>query len=165
MRTSPRSGGGGQPAGAEEAEVLQGMDQERLVTPEALRRQLEHLRDERAVVVLLVDCLDASATFLPRVRDIVGRNPVVLVGTKADLLPRGTDPCDVEEWLQSMAEFKRLTVAGVFLCSSRTGCVARPALRPPPLPTRRGRATPPSRRTPPREASPHLAAGRGCLGR
>jgi len=40
-----------------------------------------------------------------------------------------------------------------------------PCTSPPPLPTRRGRATPPSRRTPPREASPHLAAGRGCLGR
>lgn len=32
--------------------------------------------------MLLVDLMDASGSFLPRVRDLVGKNPVVLVGTK-----------------------------------------------------------------------------------
>lgn len=32
--------------------------------------------------MLLVDLTDASGSFLPRVRDLVGKNPVVLVGTK-----------------------------------------------------------------------------------
>lgn len=41
----------------------------------------------RCMVVLLVDLLDASGSFLPRVRDLVGRNPIILIGTKADLLP------------------------------------------------------------------------------
>lgn len=39
------------------------------------------------MVVLLVDLLDASGTLMGRVRDMVGRNPIVLVGTKMDLLP------------------------------------------------------------------------------
>lgn len=40
------------------------------------------VREERAVAVLLVDVLDASGSFLSRVRDLVGKNPVFLVGTK-----------------------------------------------------------------------------------
>ena len=30
---------------------------------------------------------------------MVGKNPIVLVGTKLDLLPEGTHPKDVAEWL------------------------------------------------------------------
>ena len=40
------------------------------------------VREERAVAVLLVDLLDASGSFLSRVRDLIGKNPVFLVGTK-----------------------------------------------------------------------------------
>jgi GTPase SAR1 family protein len=44
----------------------------------------------RCLVVLLVDLLDASGSLLPHVRDLVGANPIILVGTKSDLLPAGT---------------------------------------------------------------------------
>ena len=37
--------------------------------------------------MLLVDLMDASGSFLPRVRDLVGKNPVVLVGTKVMHFP------------------------------------------------------------------------------
>ena len=57
-------------------------DARRLVSPEQLRSQLARVREQRAVAVLLVDTLDASGSFLGKVRDLVGRNPVVLVGTK-----------------------------------------------------------------------------------
>ena len=41
--------------------------------------------------MLLVDLTDASGSFLPKVRDLVGRNPVVLVGTKVPLIPALSD--------------------------------------------------------------------------
>ena len=34
------------------------------------------------MVVLLVDLLDASGSFLVKARDIAGKNPIILVGTK-----------------------------------------------------------------------------------
>ena len=39
------------------------------------------MRTARALVVLLVDLLDASGSLLGRVRDLVGPNPIVLIGT------------------------------------------------------------------------------------
>lgn len=68
-----------------------------------------------------MDLLDASGSILGRVRELVGNNPIVLVGTKADLLPAGADPGAVAAWLSAAAEFKRLAAASVHLVSARTG--------------------------------------------
>lgn len=56
-----------------------------------------------------------------QVRDMVGKNPIVLVGTKMDLLPPGCHPRDVAEWLMESATRKRLNVVSVHLVSSHTG--------------------------------------------
>ena len=96
-------------------------DDASLMTPDELRSSLEGVKDIPALIVLLVDLLDVSGSLLGKIRDIVGRNPIILVGTKADLLPTGCDSYSVEEWLASSASFKRLTVCGVYLVSSKTG--------------------------------------------
>jgi nitric-oxide synthase len=46
----------------------------------------------------------------PQVRDMVGSNPIVLVGTKMDLLPAGSRPKDVADWLTESAARRRLQV-------------------------------------------------------
>ena len=53
-----------------------------LLTPDQLRAQLACVRTSKAVVVLLVDLLDASGSFFSNVRQLVGANPIVVVGTK-----------------------------------------------------------------------------------
>eukprot|EP00908_Phaeocystis_cordata_P016681 Transcript_27974.p1 GENE.Transcript_27974~~Transcript_27974.p1 ORF type:complete len:505 (+),score=203.91 Transcript_27974:492-2006(+) len=91
-----------------------------LVTPDELRAQLLHLRERKALCVLLVDLSDVSGSFLPRVRDLIGPNPVMLVGTKADLLPRGTEQQRVLDWMAgSLAA--RLNVIEAHLLSAKTG--------------------------------------------
>lgn len=79
------------------------------------------MRGRKAVVVLLVDLLDASGTLMPKVRDMVGGNPIVLVGTKLDLLPAGAEPKAVAQWLHDAAAARRLNVTSVHLVSSHTG--------------------------------------------
>ena len=60
-----------------------------LVSPEQLRAQLQGLWQKRMLAVLVVDLLDCSGSFLNQrfVRDVVGKNPVLLVGTKVRHLP------------------------------------------------------------------------------
>lgn len=98
-----------------------GFSAKSLATPEQLRDQLRNVRSSRALVVLLVDLLDASGSMLGRVRDLVGGNPIIVIGTKVDLLPSGTDPDEVEEWLQRALEFKRIATDSVHVVSSKTG--------------------------------------------
>ena len=54
-----------------------------LASPAALRAALAAVANRRALAVLLVDLTDVAGSFLSRVRDLVGRNPVLLLGTKA----------------------------------------------------------------------------------
>ena len=58
-----------------------------LMTPDQLRAQLTCIRSSKAVVVLLVDLLDASGSFFSNVRQLVGANPIVIVGTKVGISP------------------------------------------------------------------------------
>lgn len=74
-----------------------------------------HLRTTKAFVVLMVDLLDVSGTLLPRLRDMVGANPVVVVGTKLDLMPAGVRQDQLAAWLQSAVEFKGLRSVAVYL--------------------------------------------------
>ncbi|KIY95277.1 Putative nitric oxide synthase [Monoraphidium neglectum] len=115
-----------------------------LVSPEELREKLLEVRSRKAVVVLLVDLLDASGTLMSKVRDMVGSNPIVLVGTKMDLLPEGSSPKEecaarvkglrpfairppggsaarVVQWLTDASAAKRLTVTSTHLVSSHSG--------------------------------------------
>ncbi len=61
------------------------------------------------------------AVLAAQVRDIIGRNPLVLVGTKMDLLPEGCKPKDVAEWLADAAARRHLNVVSTHLVSSHTG--------------------------------------------
>ncbi|EEH57941.1 uncharacterized protein MICPUCDRAFT_8887, partial [Micromonas pusilla CCMP1545] len=68
-----------------------------LITPEQLRESLAVIRAKKALVV--VDATDFHGSFLNRVRDVVGANPILLVLTKIDLLPRGTDAEKLKDWV------------------------------------------------------------------
>jgi nitric-oxide synthase len=56
------------------------------VSAEELRSQLSHLRFEKALIVKLVDIVDFNGSFLTRVRDLIGANPIILVATKVSIL-------------------------------------------------------------------------------
>ncbi|KAL4421002.1 hypothetical protein ABPG77_008839 [Micractinium sp. CCAP 211/92] len=92
-----------------------------LLTPEELRQKLKVVQQQKALVVLLVDLLDASGSIMGRVRDLVGNNPIMLIGTKVDLLPPGINPAEVAEWLKAAAAFKRISAVSVHLVSAKSG--------------------------------------------
>ncbi|KAK8463687.1 hypothetical protein PHAVU_011G015300 [Phaseolus vulgaris] len=90
------------------------------VTAEELRQKLSHLRHEKALIVKLVDIVDFNGSFLSRVRDLAGSNPIILVVTKVDLLPRDTDLNCVGDWVVEATTRKKLNVLTVHLTSSKS---------------------------------------------
>ncbi|XP_074281850.1 putative nitric oxide synthase [Silene latifolia] len=90
------------------------------VTAEQLRDKLSHLRHEKALIVKLVDIVDFSGSFLNRVRDLSGANPIILVVTKVDLLPKGTDMNCIGDWVVEATTKKKLNVISVHLTSSKS---------------------------------------------
>ncbi|XP_010503345.1 PREDICTED: NO-associated protein 1, chloroplastic/mitochondrial [Camelina sativa] len=90
------------------------------VSADELREKLSHLRHEKALIVKLVDIVDFNGSFLARVRDLVGANPIILVITKIDLLPKGTDMNCIGDWVVEMTTRKKLNVLSVHLTSSKS---------------------------------------------
>lgn len=83
--------------------------------------RMQVIRTTKAVCVLIVDILDTSGSFLARIRNLIGGNPVIVVATKVDLLPKKTNSDDVRDWLQDFVAFKRLNCLSVHLLSNKTG--------------------------------------------
>ncbi|XP_010547825.1 PREDICTED: NO-associated protein 1, chloroplastic/mitochondrial [Tarenaya hassleriana] len=90
------------------------------ISADELREKLSHLRHEKAFIVKLVDIVDFNGSFLSHVRDLVGANPITLVVTKVDLLPRGTDMNCVGDWVVELTTKKKLNVLSVHLTSSKS---------------------------------------------
>uniref|UniRef100_A0A7C9AVG5 Nitric-oxide synthase (NADPH) n=1 Tax=Opuntia streptacantha TaxID=393608 RepID=A0A7C9AVG5_OPUST len=90
------------------------------ITAEQLRDKLSHLRHEKALIVKLVDIVDFNGSFLSRVRELTGANPIILVVTKIDLLPKGTDLNCVGDWVVEGTMKKKLNVLSVHLTSSKS---------------------------------------------
>ncbi|XP_052306076.1 NO-associated protein 1, chloroplastic/mitochondrial isoform X2 [Populus trichocarpa] len=90
------------------------------VSADELREKLSHLRHEKALIVKLVDVVDFNGSFLARLRDLVGANPIILVVTKVDLLPRDTDLNCVGDWVVEATTKKKLSVLSVHLTSSKS---------------------------------------------
>ncbi|KAL7253804.1 hypothetical protein ACSBR1_008196 [Camellia fascicularis] len=90
------------------------------VSAEELREKLSHLRHEKALIVKLVDIVDFNGSFLAHVRDLAGSNPIILVVTKVDLLPKGTDLNCIGDWVVEATMKKKLNVLSVHLTSSKS---------------------------------------------
>ena len=91
-----------------------------VTTPEQLRAELAPLRGQKVLIVMLVEVPDVTGSFLPKVRDLVGGNPIILVGTKLDMLPKGTDPNAILGWMANRLS-PRLNLVDTHLVSARTG--------------------------------------------
>nr|ABR16951.1 unknown [Picea sitchensis] len=90
------------------------------ISAEQLREKLSHLRHDKALIVKLVDIVDFNGSFLARVRDLVGANPIIMVATKVDLLPKGTDLSVVGDWIVEATMRKKLNVLSIHLTSSKS---------------------------------------------
>ncbi|CAK9043421.1 unnamed protein product [Durusdinium trenchii] len=92
-----------------------------VVPAEVLAQQLATIRRRQCLVVYVVDVLDFNGSFIRRIREVVGRNPVIIVGTKIDLLPPKTNMELVNRWLLHLLRKKKLRVLEVQLVSNETG--------------------------------------------
>lgn len=117
-RCTQMSGGAILPAVVEGR--LRGAGEAGVTTPEELRGELLHLRQRKVLVVLLVDLTDVAGSFLARVRDMIGGNPVILLGTKTDLLPKGTSVDEACQWFGDLLSPK-INMISAHLLSARTG--------------------------------------------
>jgi len=95
-----------------------------VLQPERFRTLLEPLHRTPCCVVMFVDLFDFHGSMLRDLAEIAGRNPVLIVVNKADLLPPDVDLARIRRWVWS--ECKRLNLrqlreSDIHLVSCKTG--------------------------------------------
>ncbi|MGM8214183.1 ribosome biogenesis GTPase YqeH [Bacillaceae bacterium W0354] len=82
---------------------------------------LKEINVHDGLVIKIVDLFDVHGSFIPHLKQLVGKKPIVLIGNKVDLLPKSTNLNKVKLWLKEISEGYGLKVDDIFLVSSIKG--------------------------------------------
>lgn len=74
-----------------------------------------------SLIVKIVDIFDFNGSWISGIQRFVGNNPVLLVGNKADILPKSVKHQKVIQWMKREAKENGLKPLDVFLASSSRG--------------------------------------------
>jgi 30S ribosome assembly GTPase len=69
------------------------------LTPEKFQDLLSVIRESTCVVLCLVDIFDLEGSIVPNIKQIAGKNPIVIVANKIDLLPNDASSKRVSDWI------------------------------------------------------------------
>ena len=91
------------------------------ITGEDYLKVISTIKNENALVVLIVDIFDFSGSFLPNIKRLTGQNDVVLAANKVDLLPSSVKKEKILTWIKNMCIDEGLNVCDTVLISSKKG--------------------------------------------
>lgn len=91
------------------------------LTDDDFLKILNEIGQKDALIVKIVDIFDFNGSWLPGIHRFAGKNSVLLIGNKVDLLPHSVKPNRVIHWMKHEAKELGLKPADVFLVSAEKG--------------------------------------------
>ncbi|MEC1696667.1 ribosome biogenesis GTPase YqeH [Schinkia azotoformans] len=91
------------------------------LTDDDFLKILNGIGDSDALVVKIVDIFDFNGSWLPGLHRFVGKNKVLLVGNKVDLLPKSVKNSKLIHWMKYSASQLGLKPKDVYLISAAKG--------------------------------------------
>ncbi|SDQ51868.1 ribosome biogenesis GTPase YqeH [Carnobacterium viridans] len=88
------------------------------LTDDDFLKLLNELGSEDALIVNVIDIFDFNGSLIPGLHRFVGKNPVLLVGNKVDLLPKSLKRGKMTQWLRERAHEEGLRPEDVLLTSA-----------------------------------------------
>ena len=89
------------------------------LTDDDFLRLLNSLGQEDALIVNVVDIFDFNGSLIPGLHRFIGKNPVLLVGNKVDLLPKSLKRGKMTQWMRERAHEAGLRPTDVVLTSAK----------------------------------------------
>lgn len=80
---------------------------------------LHEISDSHAVVVNLVDLFDVNGTLISGMQRFAGNNPLIIVGNKADIIPKSVKKTHLKHWLTEQSHMVGLRPESVDVLSAR----------------------------------------------
>lgn len=91
------------------------------LTDDDFLKILNGIAHHDALIVKIVDIFDFNGSWLPGLHRFVGNNKIILVGNKADLLPKSVKKNRLIHWMKHEASQLGLKPADVYLMSATKG--------------------------------------------
>ncbi|EIT85248.1 GTPase YqeH [Fictibacillus macauensis ZFHKF-1] len=91
------------------------------LTDDDYRKILSSIGDTQSLVVKIVDIFDFNGSWLPGIHRYIGKNKLMLVGNKVDLLPKSVNKNRLKQWMATMAKEYGVKAEEVHLVSSAKG--------------------------------------------
>ncbi|MBB6445950.1 ribosome biogenesis GTPase YqeH [Bacillus benzoevorans] len=91
------------------------------LTDDDFLRILNEIGKRDCLIVKIVDIFDFNGSWLPGLHRFVGKNKVLLIGNKVDLLPKSVKPNKLINWMKGQAKELGLKTADVLLVSAQKG--------------------------------------------
>ncbi|MHA3066374.1 ribosome biogenesis GTPase YqeH [Lacticaseibacillus saniviri] len=91
------------------------------LTDDDFLKLLNAIGESDALIVNVVDIFDFNGSVIPGLHRFVGKNPVILVGNKADVLPKSINQKRVTNWLTQQAHAQGLRPVATMLTSAKNG--------------------------------------------
>ncbi|MBY0096297.1 ribosome biogenesis GTPase YqeH [Mesobacillus maritimus] len=91
------------------------------LTDDDFLKILNGIGQKDALIVKIVDIFDFNGSWLPGIQRFAGKNPVVLIGNKADIVPKSVNQNKLIEWMKKESKELGLVPKDVFLVSAAKG--------------------------------------------
>jgi len=97
------------------------------LTDDDFLKILNELGSKDALIVKIVDIFDFNGSWLPGIQRFAGKNPVLLIGNKADLVPKSVKQRKLIDWMKKESRELGLNPIDVSLVSAVKGYNIREA--------------------------------------
>lgn len=91
------------------------------LTDDDFLKILNGIGEKEALIVKIVDIFDFNGSWLPGIQRFAGKNPILLVGNKVDLLPKAVKDHKLIDWMKREAKNLGMAPRDVFLVSAEKG--------------------------------------------
>lgn len=81
--------------------------------------KIKNIKDTKSLILLLVDIFDINNGFIPKLSEYVGRNEVLVLVNKCDIIPKSIKMHKIEEYTRTVAKRQNLNIIGVMMISSK----------------------------------------------
>lgn len=87
---------------------------------EGYYNKIKNIKSTKSLILLLVDIFDINNSFIPKLANYVGKNEVLVLVNKIDIIPKTMKLKNIEEYVRSISKKNNLNVIGVMMISAKS---------------------------------------------
>lgn len=86
---------------------------------EGYYNKIKNIKSTKSLILLLVDIFDINNSFIPKLANYVGKNEVLVLVNKIDIIPKTMKLKNIEEYVRNISKKNNLNVIGVMMISAK----------------------------------------------